>query len=73
MDDLLHADPRAVLDTAIDAARLAAPVIDAKDGRQFAFQPNGYTLKDITDPLRLPDRVRQTVTVDDRASMTARR
>lgn len=71
MDDLLHADPRAALDTAIDAARLASPMIDAKDGRQFAFQPDGYTLKDISDPLRLPDRVRQVVTVDDRQSMTA--
>lgn len=71
MDDLLHADPRAVLDTAIDAARLSAPVIDAKDGRQFAFVPDGYSLKDISDPLRLPGRVRQNVTVDDRASMTA--
>lgn len=63
-------DPRAVLDTAIDGARLSNPVI-AEDDRRFAFVPQGYALKDISNPLRLPVRVRQVVTVDDRASMTA--
>lgn len=63
-------DPRSSLDAAIDGARLASPLIDRGD-RQFAFVPDGYTLKDITDPLRLPSRIRQQVVLDDRASLTA--
>ncbi len=63
-------DPRAVLDAAIDAARLASPLVDYGD-RQFAFVPDGYSLKDISDPYRLSPRVRQQVTLDDRASLTA--
>lgn len=65
-------DPRSALDTAIDSARLASPLIDRGD-RQFAFIPEGYdlTLKDISDPLRLSARVRQSVTLDDAASLIA--
>lgn len=63
-------DPRAALDAAIDAARLAEPTIDFGD-RAFAFVPEGYKLQDISDPLRLPDRIRQHVTLDDRQSLTA--
>lgn len=63
-------DPRGALDAAIDGARLASPLIDRGD-RQFAFVPEGYQLKEISDPARLPDRVRQSVAVDDRASMVA--
>lgn len=61
---------RETLDAAIDAARLASPLIDRGD-RQFAFVPHGYELKDISDPARIADRIRQGVTVDDRASLTA--
>lgn len=63
-------DHRAALDAAIDAARLASPLIDRGD-RQFAFVPDGYALKEISDPARLPDRIRQAIIVDDRASLTA--
>lgn len=68
--DILELDPRGTLDAAIDAARLASPLIDRGD-RQFAFVPDGYKLQDISDPARLPDRVRQEVSVDDRASLAA--
>lgn len=71
MDDLLSVDPRSALNAAIDGARLAQPLVQGLDGRQHALVPNGYTLKDISDPLRLPTRVRQSIEVDDRASMSA--
>lgn len=63
-------EPRAALDAAIDAARLSQPLIDL-DERHFAFVPEGYKLQDVSDPLRLPDRVRQHVAVDDAASASA--
>ena len=71
MDDLISVDPRSALNAAIDGARLAQPLFTGFDGRQHALVPNGYTLKDISDPLRLPARVRQSIAVDDRASMSA--
>lgn len=71
MDDpVLEIDPRGSLDAAIDAARLASPLIDRGD-RQFAFVPDGYSLQDISDPLRLPGRVRQNVVLDDARSTSA--
>ncbi|MGV6840601.1 MAG: hypothetical protein ACWA40_10450 [Planktomarina sp.] len=33
--------PRRVLDTAIDAARIAKPVVDHADGRKHIFVPDG--------------------------------
>jgi uncharacterized protein YfdQ (DUF2303 family) len=62
--------PGQALSAAINAARLADPVIDFADGRTFTFVPEGYTLKDTTDPNRLPDHIKQAVTMDDRASLT---
>lgn len=70
MDDPITYNERSALDAAIDAARIASPLIGLGD-RQFAFVPDSYGLKDISDPLRLPSRVRQVVTIDDRNSMTA--
>ena len=57
------------LKTLIKADSLAAPILDGKDGRQFALVPNDYDLKDITDPTRLHPRPRGVVKVDDRASL----
>lgn len=68
---LLEADPRTALDTAIEAARIASPVISGPDGRTWAALPERIKMHDISDPNRLPSRVRQTVTVDDRASLSA--
>lgn len=67
---MMEIDPRGALDAAIDGARLASPLIDRGD-RQFAFVPEGYRLENISDPLRLPGRVRQGVTLDDGNSMSA--
>lgn len=67
----VDADPRSALDTAIEAARIASPVISGPDGRTWAALPDRIKLHDISDPNRLPSRVRQTVTVDDRASLSA--
>lgn len=63
------ASPRDVLDAAIDAARLAHPLIDHGDGRAHVFVPDGYRLEDVTSPDRLPGHIVQRVTVDDRASL----
>lgn len=68
---LLEIDPRNALDTAMEAARIASPVISGPDGRTWAALPERIKLHDISDPNRLPSRVRQTVTVDDRASLLA--
>jgi len=64
-------DPRNVLDTVIEAARIADPVIHGDDGRQFVALSERLQLHDISDPHRLPSRVKQLVTVDDRASLCA--
>jgi uncharacterized protein YfdQ (DUF2303 family) len=62
---------RAALDAAIDAARLAEPIVLLDDGRIFAIVPNGFAFKDVTDPDRLGAFVRQTVVLDDAASLSA--
>ncbi|WP_136441601.1 DUF2303 family protein [Pacificoceanicola onchidii] len=64
-------DPRAVLDATIDAARLAEPVIQHDDGRKHAFIPEGYDLKDVSDPYLLPPHIKRHLIVDDRASLSA--
>lgn len=64
-------NPRAALDAAIDAARLAQPAMQMPDGRHLAFVPEGYSLQDISDPLRISPRVRHVVRLDDRVSTTA--
>lgn len=61
--------PTAALDAAIEAARLATPVVAGDDGRQHVFVPEGFRLQDITDPHALPPRIEQRVTVDDADSL----
>lgn len=51
------------------AEALALKPVEAADGRQHVLIPDGYTLKDITDPNRLHPRPRGMVTVDDRTSL----
>ncbi|GLK65662.1 DUF2303 family protein [Paracoccus kondratievae] len=65
------ANPSGALDAAIEAARIASPVISGPDGRTHVALPERIKLHDITDPYRLPSRVHQNVTVDDRASLSA--
>lgn len=71
MTDTTHAHPREALDAAIDAARIANPIITPADGREHALVPHGYALHDVTDPHRLPPMIRAAVTMDDRASLSA--
>jgi hypothetical protein len=63
-------NPRGLLETAINAARLADPQIKMDDGRTLVFVPDGYGLNDITDPQKLPARITAAITVDDRQSLT---
>jgi len=67
----IYADPKGALDAAIEAARLADPVITTDDARQRALVPAGFTLQDITDPDRLPSFVRQSLILDDKDSLVA--
>ncbi|WP_288951552.1 DUF2303 family protein [uncultured Paracoccus sp.] len=64
-------NPSGALDAAIEAARIASPVISGPDGRTHVALPERIKLHDITDPYRLPSRVRQNITVDDRVSLSA--
>ncbi len=59
------------LDTAIKAVTLAERSHVAADGREFVIVPDGFDLKDVTDPHRLPDFIRQTLTVDQPGSLAA--
>jgi hypothetical protein len=40
------------------------------DGRSYVLIPDGYNLKDTTDPQKLPARIAAAVTVDDHQSLT---
>lgn len=66
-----EADPRGALDAAIEAARIASPIIEGPDGRTHIALPDRIRLHDITDKHHLPSRVGQSITVDDRASLSA--
>lgn len=68
---VIESDPRSALDAAMEAARIASPVISGPDGRTHVALPDRIRLHDITDPNRLPSRVKQAVTVDDRVSLSA--
>lgn len=57
------------LRTLIKAETLRDPIHIASDDREYALVPDGYTLKDITDPHRLPPRPKARVSVDDRESL----
>lgn len=68
---VIEAEPQKALDAAIEAARIASPVISGPDGRTHVALPDRIRLHDISDPTRLPSRVKQAITVDDRASLSA--
>lgn len=57
------------LEAVLKGARIADPVIKLQDGVAFAFVPEGFSLKDISDPHRLPPYIKQRVTVDDAESL----
>lgn len=62
---------RHALDAGLAAAALQKPVVQAQDGREYLLAPNGFSKHDITDPLKLPTRIEQRITVDTRESLTA--
>ena len=57
------------LRTMVKGQTLNDPLHMGTDEREYALVPDGYTLKDITDPHRLPPRPKARVTVDDRNSL----
>lgn len=71
MDDPNQNLPENALKTGILAAALAKPLMEHSDGRKHALVPQGYALQEVTDPNHLPPHIKQSITVDDRASLTA--
>lgn len=70
--ETLHGgESRTALEAALDAAALMNPVQNAADERQWLVVPETHKAIDITDPLRLPSRIAQSVTLDDRAGLIA--
>lgn len=63
--------PIDALNAAIEGARVASPLITGNDGALHALLPRGFTLSSLPEADKLPSRVRQRVTVDDRASLSA--
>lgn len=61
--------PGETLETVLKAARIADPVIRTGNGMAYAFLPEGFSLKDISDPHRLPPYIKQRVIVDDADSL----
>lgn len=60
------------LQAVLAAAALREPVQRGLDGREWLIIPPGFRAEDITDPARVPvETPRATITVDDRASLTA--
>jgi uncharacterized protein YfdQ (DUF2303 family) len=66
-----HNQPGAALDAAIEAARLADPVINGPDGTDYVMVPRGFDLRTLPDQGRLPTYPAAKVVVDDRASLSA--
>lgn len=65
------ADPRAALDVALDAARLANPVIFGADGRMYAALPKTHGLTEIKNRSELDPWPTEALTFDDQASQIA--
>lgn len=63
--------PSETLETVLRGARLASPTIIGPQGRTHVLMPNDFMLKELADDSILPSRVKQRVTVDDRASLSA--
>lgn len=62
--------PLAALDAAIEAARIADPTIWNGD-KSYVLVPRGMKLEELENPFGLPPYIKQLVTVDDRASLSA--
>lgn len=66
---LEDAAPRAALDAALEAARLANPVVEGPHGTRHIFVPEGFALKDVSDPYVVPPHIRGAVETDDADSL----
>lgn len=64
-------DPRAALDVALDAARLASPVVTGPDGRLYAALPKTHALTELDDRRELPPWPTEALVFDDQASQIA--
>lgn len=64
-------DPRAALDVALDAARLANPVITGPDGRTYAALPKTHALTELLNERHLNPWPSEALVFDDQASHIA--
>ncbi len=62
--------PKEELQVALEAARLAQPLIELDQGRQHVLLPPGYSTKDVSHPDIQDLHIKQTVTLDDAASLS---
>jgi uncharacterized protein YfdQ (DUF2303 family) len=62
-------DPRAALEVALDAARLANPVITGPDGRTYAALPATHKLTEMADRKQLPVRPAEALTFDNQTCL----
>lgn len=63
--------PIDALDAAMEAMRLADPMIEGKDGARHVVLPRGFKIEALPDATRIPPFATQRVTVDDRTSLSA--
>jgi uncharacterized protein YfdQ (DUF2303 family) len=63
--------PGDALNAAIEAARVASPVVDGPHGARHIFVPRGFRLEDVSDQHAMPPYATGHVIVDDRASLVA--
>lgn len=63
--------PSETLEAVLAGARMAAPLVALEDGRTFILTPPGFSAQNITDPHLLPPRIKQSVTLDTRAALSA--
>lgn len=64
-----HPAPGETLEAVLKGARMIDPLVDLGHGRGYAFVPEGFALKDISDPHALPPYIKQGIVVDERASL----
>ncbi|MBW4982522.1 YfdQ family protein [Mameliella sp. CS4] len=69
MTETAQTDPRAALDVALNAARLADPVIEGEHGKRFTFGPTDFKLTEIPNPHALPPHIQAQPVVDDAQSL----
>lgn len=63
--------PSETLEAVLAGARMAQPLVPLDDGRTFILTPPGFSAQNVTDPHLLPPRIKQSVTLDTRAALSA--